>query len=386
MLNLITGTPGAGKTLYAVSLIKKYVDENAKRIAKGEPPRKIYSDIDGLTLDGVEPAPEDWRTTPDHSVIFYDEIQQRKPFKESRASNDIVDALQVHRHTGHDIYGITQFPVLLHSHFRSVVGSHYHLHRGWGMPSATVYLWGYCVLNPNDQSKKRIAERDFRFSYPKDLYKYYKSASVHTHKMRIPLKAFLYLLLILVGIVMFVANLNGNNFVVKIFSGHKDQSQQIKTDLSKNNAVTTNSTDLKPIVNPDKKEDTIKYNANQPFDYDYNNYEKEQAQYPQFSGCIFTYVKHAEKCTCYTTQGVKLTTPKGQCMRVIDGDMPFNPFTQPHSDYPQSLSSIQQQPVPQDIQSINRGVIIGRQNTQLEEAQKSQDWNAIKSAVKLSPQ
>ena len=220
MLHLITGTPGSGKTLYAVSLIMRYVKENEILLKEGKDPRPIYADIDGLNIPGVEVPPEDWRETPEHSVIFYDEIQQRESYKKHKNDNDIVNALQVHRQTGHDIYGITQFPTLLHPNFKAVVGLHYHLHRGWGLSAATVYQWAYCVDAPNAPSNKRLAEHSFRFSYPKDLYKVYKSASQHTHKTRIPKKFIIIILFVLVaGYFTYNQLFNKQNFLTQTLSG-----------------------------------------------------------------------------------------------------------------------------------------------------------------------
>ena len=60
MLHLITGTPGSGKTLYAVSLIMRYVKENEILLIEGKDPRPIYADIDewdmtpGLTTNAYE--------------------------------------------------------------------------------------------------------------------------------------------------------------------------------------------------------------------------------------------------------------------------------------------------------------------------------------------
>jgi zona occludens toxin (predicted ATPase) len=228
MLAMITGTPGSGKTLYAVSLILKFVDENKKLAAQGKEIRGIFSDIDGLNIDGVEPAPDDWTTTPPGSIIFYDEVQRRPDFKAVSASGNskshIVTELETHRHKGYDIFLITQFPVLINQHVRALVGEHYHLHRGWGLPSATVYLWAYCVTDPNSLSKKRIAERDFRFNYPKRIFKYYKSATIHTHKMRIPSKFLVIVGSIFLGIWFAYHQLTSSRFIQQVVKSDKSSS------------------------------------------------------------------------------------------------------------------------------------------------------------------
>ena len=64
---LITGTPGSGKSLFAVAKILE--------LQKQFPDRELFADIEGLQIDGVERSPEDWRETPENSIIFYDEAQ-----------------------------------------------------------------------------------------------------------------------------------------------------------------------------------------------------------------------------------------------------------------------------------------------------------------------
>lgn len=240
MITLITGTPGSGKTLFAVTKILEYVEQNKKLLQDGKEPRMIYADIDGLNIEGVEPAPKDWRDTPDGSVIFYDEIQQRDEYKKSRYDNEICDALQVHRHTGHDIYGITQFPVLLHPNFRAVVGMHHHLHRGWGLSAATVYNWAYCVDAPNAPSNKKLAEHTFRFNYDKGVYKYYKSATVHTHKARVPKRIFaLFFIVAILGYFAYSLLSSKNNYLYKLYG-----SQETKTNSDSNSKPENKTIDL----------------------------------------------------------------------------------------------------------------------------------------------
>lgn len=266
MLHLITGTPGSGKTLLAVSLLEEYVKANKKLLKEGKEPRCLYADIDGLEMEGVEPAPDDWRDTPDGSVIFYDEIQQRAEYKKQKGSNDIVSDLQIHRHTGHDIYGITQFPVLLHPDFKAVVGLHYHLHRGWGLSQATVYQWAYCVDSPNAKSNKRLAEHTFTFNYPKRLYDYYKSATQHTHKRRIPKKFIITILLVLIG-AFYVFNLftSKDNTVTNIITGKAGETEEVfevEAETPKNDAEDVS--DDVPATTPFEPVETTSYLQNNP--------------------------------------------------------------------------------------------------------------------------
>ena len=131
MMTLITGVPGAGKTLRAVQLIRAAVNEG----------RPVYSDIDGLALDGVEPAPDDWRDTPEGSLVVYDECQHRWPStgKPGAHPSEVVAAIDTHQHTGHDLMFVTQAPRKVHHSIRQLVGQHFHHNRVGGFQGAQVF-------------------------------------------------------------------------------------------------------------------------------------------------------------------------------------------------------------------------------------------------------
>lgn len=175
MITLITGVPGSGKSLYAVKLILELIKEG----------RTVFADIDGLNIEGVEPAPADWRDTPEGSVVVYDECQQKfGPDGQGRAKNPAIQALEVHRHTGHDLIFITQRERLLHAHIRDLVGRHYHIQRQYGSHNVKIFRRDETIdtksksaLNSCDQSLWR---------YDKKLFDCYKSATVHTHKTKLP--------------------------------------------------------------------------------------------------------------------------------------------------------------------------------------------------------
>lgn len=198
MMSLITGTPGSGKTLYAVSRI---IEEAAKG-------RLIFSNIDGLAVPGVHPMPDDldWRNTPDGSLIVYDEAQQHEMFKNLGKGNSkepIVSDMEIHRHTGHDLIFITQHPRLISSHIRSLIGEHINVHRPYGAPIASAYRWGVCEDNPNTKTAQNRAEANFKVPFKKEWFRFYKSATMHTHRFRIPenlRNMFIFLLLIIAGV------------------------------------------------------------------------------------------------------------------------------------------------------------------------------------------
>lgn len=187
MITLITAVPGSGKTLYAVSLIQGFLNEG----------RPVYTNIDGLQHDKFEnnhllfDAPDDWTETPDGSVVIYDECQQAHLYPATGQRGQVTDrrltAMETHRHTGHDLFFITQAPTFVHHHVRKLVGQHIHFYRGGGAKAVARYTWSHTCENPNDRAEQQRADfQIFRFD-PK-LFGLYKSATVHTHKFRIPRK------------------------------------------------------------------------------------------------------------------------------------------------------------------------------------------------------
>lgn len=220
MLTLITGVPGSGKSLWAVKMIleairakedatkrlPKLIEEgDAKRIAECQALiRDIYVDIDGFDHDtlGTKPAPEDWRQTPDGSLVVYDECQQRfGPDGSGRSKREDISGLEIHRHTGHDIIFITQRERLIHSNIRDLIGSHYHIQRQFGTHTVKVY---HRAETMDTSSTAQLEKVDMSpWQYDKKLFQCYKSATVHTHKRQVP--AWLKRSLVVMGLALVVS-------------------------------------------------------------------------------------------------------------------------------------------------------------------------------------
>lgn len=212
MIYLITGVPGAGKTLYAVStLVQKLAAEKVKNKAGELVPRRVCVDgipdllfpheqmavkkeadvVDGLrgkVVQGEEEAGNglwnwyDWCLPGD--IIVIDEVQRywrprgmgTKPPKE-------IQMLETHRHFGVDFVVITQNPMLIDQNVRRLVGRHQHVRRLFGMNRAVIYDWDSCSV---DVTKTKSATTTF-FGYPKSAFDLYKSSELHTkQKQKIP--------------------------------------------------------------------------------------------------------------------------------------------------------------------------------------------------------
>jgi len=170
VITLITGLPGRGKTLYAVQMIREAVTAG----------RKVYSDIEGLKIPGVEGIPQDWRETPPGSLVVYDEAHRRFPAsgRAGPSPDDQVNRLDTHRHTSHDFAFVTQYPGKLHKVIRDLVDRHVHLVRAYGLQGSLIHEWGFCQASPESPTAKREADK-VRWKFPRSLYSCYQSASGH---------------------------------------------------------------------------------------------------------------------------------------------------------------------------------------------------------------
>jgi len=198
MLNLITGQPGNGKTLFTLGLVEKLRLDPASVASD----RKVYqSGIPELKLpwEPLEDASK-WWELPNGSIVVIDECQRIFPPRKSGAVVPrAVSEFETHRHRGFDVFLITQHPQLLDIAVRKLTGRHYHLKRTFGQETATLLQWEECT-DPNDRGAKNRALVS-RFAFPKERFEQYKSADMHTVKKELPWKPILTLAAAVIGVV-----------------------------------------------------------------------------------------------------------------------------------------------------------------------------------------
>lgn len=313
--------------------------------------RQQYADINGLKVDHVLKTPDDWRTTPDGSIVYYDEAQQHERYRSGTQSNkdEIVQKLQVHRHTGHDIWFITQSPRFLNAFVLDLVGEHYHLHRPYGAKLASVYYWRSCRKQPQSTASRELAENEFLFKYPKSLFNHYKSATSHSVKFKIPKKFFI-ISAVAICLGIFVWNMLFSDKTQKFINPEsvKEESNQEKNQQGDKQQAASIAPDqldqeCRKGINVEKPEcvqwfdskskqnnsesniQRVSYNPDTPFDQQeiQDSIQYDVTAMPVFSGCT----KFNGKYYAYTQQGTKLNVSSEDCRKLIEnGDRPFNYF------------------------------------------------------------
>lgn len=195
---LVTGQPGAGKTLNTI----KDVETRAKE--EGRP--VYYYGIPELTLDwhrmeepeALETNPDaitplTWFNCPDGCIIVIDEAHRIfKPHDKLDAPH--IKWLSTYRHRGISMYFISQAPMLVTSAIRDWVQPHIHYRRLYGWQSVVKFVNEWTIDNIRSKKLSENAQITKIKLDPK-WYGVYKSASQHNSNKRINRKVLLALIL-----------------------------------------------------------------------------------------------------------------------------------------------------------------------------------------------
>lgn len=185
-IQLITGLPGNGKTLYAIKYVKEWADRDNRPV--------FYSGIqlgDELKEKWTEIEAEKWFEAPPGAIIIIDECQRVfRPRSVGKEPPEYVSRLETIRHQGLNMVLITQHPLLADSSIRRLTGTHKHCIRKWGTESSTIHEWP-SVRDNCDKSAGRKDSTKHAWKFDKSIYALYKSAEVHTIKRSIPMRVWM---------------------------------------------------------------------------------------------------------------------------------------------------------------------------------------------------
>ncbi|TKC83427.1 hypothetical protein FAZ69_23330 [Trinickia terrae] len=194
-IELVTGVPGSGKTLLAVSRLPKEIKAGRRIVVNGI--RDLAIDHELWDDDMVR----EWhKHCKPNDVIVIDEVQRIwPPVSASVKATEDIEKLHVHRHFGVDIVLITQHPNRMNKTIRDLVGRHVHVKRLFGGHKAMLYEWDH-THNPNSGLKDAVKMPWF---YPKKVFELYTSAELHTKPKAVIPKALFVLPVALIFAVVF---------------------------------------------------------------------------------------------------------------------------------------------------------------------------------------
>ena len=220
-VELITGTPGAGKTLF---IVKKVVDVLLKT---GRP---IYHNVNQLNVPGDHVhyvdddhpfGPCNWHNRTEEeckgAIFIFDEIQHQYPPRSSSSKiPPWIAAFQTHRHKGLDFYILTQDPSFIDHGVKKIVDHHYHLYRPFRFARSTLYEYQGVSSSPGPEMTFANAQKS-SFVFQKKYFQFYRSSADHNMKAHPPWKLIgmtVALAVALVGMTWFLSGRLGKTFEV----------------------------------------------------------------------------------------------------------------------------------------------------------------------------
>jgi zona occludens toxin len=319
MITLITGTPGAGKSLYTVAelLRKQYAGR-----------RLLVSGIPDLALDH-EPITDEqaasWhKIVRPEDVLVVDEAQRLwRPRGSGACTPEGVAAMEIHRSTySVDVVLITQHPGLVDANIRKLVGRHIHLRNVWGMKRALVYEWGEAT-DPNRIKSAQVKP----WAYPKDAFHLYRSAQVHTKRGQRPP-------LILWLTAAFMVSVPVSGWYAYRYFAEKSSLQPLPVAdaPARPSAQAPGAPAHLSSVVDIGLEAFVQRLPDMPATAPIYDNVRRVVEAPRITGCMSS----ASSCTCYTQQRTVAEVSPEFCARWLAGERPFDPFAEnqpaaPHS-------------------------------------------------------
>lgn len=340
MIYFFTGKPGAGKTLSAINYVLEdsvfnVKDENGKDILRDDKPIKrpvYYFNIKEVTHPWTELSLEEvkkWYELPVGSVIFIDECQDVfTGVQRNNAVPPLYSKLNTNRHAGYDLILITQSGTLLPTIIRPLVDRHFHIENESGAQGCKWVERGAYIDNPDRKASRAKCEISIK-KYPKHIYGTYKSAEIHTKKLRVPKVIYktIFMTVVLAIMVIGASYKFGNDMFGSEPEVEKPKEATTPTRPQRNSSNIANKDDsnsFQPLLPLDLKGylaatkprvKGIPHTA--PL---YDSFALNPAQRPQ-TVCVGMHKTSGYICKCYTEQMTSLDTPHNTCVDIVNNGM-----------------------------------------------------------------
>lgn len=369
MLFMITGLPGAGKSLYTIHRVTTDPQLKGREV--------FYFGIPELQLPWIKlDDAKKWFEVPEGSVVVIDEAQKIFPLRSAGSHvPQHVAEFETHRHRGIDVVLVTQDASLVDAHVRKLTERHFVLKRPFGLDYAKV-LEFHGIGDANNAAEVKQA-LETRFTHPKELYGKYKSATIHAVKKRLPLKALLlpvgFLAILLIGYMVYNRMFGPNSTSAKAAIEKKKEEKKDKGSDPQNRGASSGAkAGTLPKSLPAYIEEftprTPDLPASAPI---YDPLVAQVKDFPQVAGCV----SNKGKCWCYTQQGTRLNLRPDICYAHLDSPQ-FNPYVVAQASQlldqsnPQQLKPVTpgaQQSLPTQVSKGGLGVLDSKQGARVVE-------------------
>lgn len=307
MLYLITGANGAGKTLNTL----KWVRERSVKEGRPVCHNGRFEPVEGGELSSWKKIDmKDWQAEPDGTIFLVDECHNDFPLRApSSAPPEYVKMLAEHRRRGFDFYMVTQHPQNIDSFVRRLIGSpgwHRHLKRSFGADLVSCLEWN--AVNPNcekDGSGKTGTVT--MMAFPKEVYGWYRSASLHTGKRKIPRAVW-----VLLACAIAIPSL-GYFAVSRVVGNATKNAKPAATDkpagaLAEGSVATGKTLTVEGYLDQRK--------ARIP-DFPHTAPAYDEVTRPTVAPYPAACVHMGKVCSCYTQQGTLLQTSGEVCLQIV---------------------------------------------------------------------
>jgi hypothetical protein len=332
-VQLFTGLPGAGKTL---GLVQELV-----RLQTASPERPLFARginglKEGVAAELTDEMLEKWWELPPGSILAIDECQDEGLMPKDRGNPAAwVQKITKVRHFGMDFLLTTQHPQNMSAYVRRLVDRHVHHERKWNTTVVKRFVWNRCMDDPEKRGQQKMAEGSI-WTFPKELFDYYKSSSLHTMKKKIPFKFWVLILIIVVTLSAFVA-------IPIVYHRLTDKVSAPAADVGAGSAEKKPDsvvTKAKELVEDMRTSDPAKWMAPRvpgapwtapAFD------GRQVAAEPR----IFCLASEEGHCLCHTEQGTRYQLDLKVCRRLVQDGGIYDPTRAPQ----EALAGQQQPPV-----------------------------------------
>ena len=320
MIHLITGRPGHGKNIYALTFLEQQefinYEKETKTFGSTIDRPLFFIAFDGINIvdsttakyEDLDDLPTDQENDnnskfPDNSVIVIDEAHRYSPKSTNKEGfTSFVSFLKIHRHYGFDFIFITQSQKDLNIDIRNLVENHFRVNRPFGTQKSFVNHYLGAETSENKQPVKQSSKP---FVLDKRFFEVYKSASIHNYKSSIPKKYYVFIAMFILFIGFIISK---GIYVYDAFSsgdmmnfGKSMQSELLGSDTNANSKtnnsnLSNSNTSLTADNRPVRSSNLVR-----PYFYLFKNEQKFKSSSSIFSAISPTVVMNEESIFCYCT-------------------------------------------------------------------------------------